>query len=127
MANPRTTVPDGTQRHLPDRGTLRCDIFHCKPRLQQFLVVDWVANDRAGHAVPATATSPEFGANDRDHLNSGLAEQGVSISVAVVSENHAGRSTNEICAAVPLGALAHVVGAAGLDHAHGLETQRLPD
>src|SRR5215472_13838533 len=46
---------------------------------QQFLVVDRIANDRAGHAVPAAAPSAELGADDCDHLNSGLAEQRIGV------------------------------------------------
>src|SRR5215469_12934156 len=82
-----------------------------------------ITNDRTGHAVAAATPSAELGADDRDHFDPGLAEQGVRVSIAVVSEDHARRSANEIGAAIPLGALAHVVGAAGLDNAHRLEPQ----
>src|SRR6516164_9487751 len=33
------------------------------------LIVDWIANDWAGHAMSAAAAAPGLGANDRDHLN----------------------------------------------------------
>ena len=37
--------------------------------------VDRVADDRAGHAVAAAATAAQLGADDRDHLDAGLAQQ----------------------------------------------------
>src|SRR5690349_20388175 len=54
------------------------------------LEVDRVADQRAGHAVAAAAAAAEFGADDGDDLDSGLAEQGIGAGVAVVGEHHAG-------------------------------------
>src|SRR5688572_28163540 len=41
------------------------------------LVVHAVADEGAGHAVPATATPAQLGADDGDHLDTGLAEKRV--------------------------------------------------
>jgi hypothetical protein len=54
------------------------------------LEVDRVADQRAGHAVAASAAAAELGADDGDDLDSGLAQQGVGAGVAVVGEHHAG-------------------------------------
>src|SRR5580704_13706010 len=76
-----------------------------------------VAGDGTGHAMAAAATAPELCPSDGDDFDPSLSEQRVCVSVAVVGEDNAWRGANEIGAAVPLGALTHVVGAAGLDHA----------
>src|SRR6185503_17384989 len=39
-------------------------------------VLDRVADDRARHAVAAPAASAQFGPDDGDHLDAGLAQQG---------------------------------------------------
>ena len=75
--------------------------------------------------MAAAAAAAELGADDGDDLDAFLAQQRVGVGVAVVGEDHAGRGADEVGAAVPLRALAHVVGAAGLDHAQLLEAQRL--
>ena len=88
-------------------------------------VVHGVADDRAGHAVAAAAAAAELGADDRDDLDALLAQQRVGVGVAVVGEHHARRGADEVGAAVPLGALAHVGVAAGLDDAQ-LRAGRAP-
>src|SRR5262245_33314652 len=76
-------------------------------------VVHRIAADRAGHAVPAATAAPELGADDRDDLDALLAQERVRVGVAIVREDHARRGADQVGAAVPLGALAHVRGAAG--------------
>src|SRR5262249_21664213 len=95
----------------------------CVARSRVASVVDRVTDDWAGHAVSAPASAAELGAGDGDDLDARLSQKRVGVDVAVVGKNDARRGTDEIGAAVPLRALAHVVGAAGLDDAHLLETQ----
>src|SRR3954468_13013350 len=71
-------------------------------------VVDRVAGDRAGHAVAAAAAAAEFGADDGDDLDAGLAQQRVGVGVAVVGEHDPGFHGDQVVAAVPLAALAGV-------------------
>ena len=42
-------------------------------RPEEYSEVHGVAGDRAGHAVAAAASPAELGADDRDHLDAGLA------------------------------------------------------
>jgi hypothetical protein len=55
------------------------------------LVVDRIANDRAGHAMPATAAAPQLGARNCDDLDTFLAHQCVRIGVAVIGPRVKGR------------------------------------
>ena len=64
--------------------------------------VDRVADDRAGHAVPAAAAAAELGADDGDHLDTRLAQQRIGVGVAVVGEHHTRFDGDEVVAAVPL-------------------------
>ena len=64
--------------------------------LDALSVVDRVANDRAGHAMAAAAPAAKFGADNADDFNSCLAEKGIGVGVAVVGEDDAGRSANQI-------------------------------
>src|SRR5688500_6056767 len=89
------------------------------------LVIHRVAHDRAGHAVPAATAAAEFGAGARAHLDAFLAQQRIGVGVEVIGEDDARRGANQVGAAVPLGAFAHVVVAAGLDDAHFPEAQRV--
>src|SRR5262249_7644210 len=82
------------------------------------LLVDRVPNDGAGHAMPAAAAAPELGARDRYDFDAFLAQQRIGVHVAVVGKAHTRRHADEIGAAIPLRALAHVGVAAGLDDAH---------
>src|SRR5262245_2490475 len=85
---------------------------------ESLLVVHRIADDWAGHAVPATPAATQLGADDRDDLDALLAQQRVGVRVAVVGEDHPRRCADEVGAAVPLRALAHVGGATGFDDAH---------
>src|SRR5271166_6018342 len=67
------------------------------------LVVDRVANDRAGHAMATAATATQFGADDGDDLDAFLAQQSVGVHVTVVGVDHARRRAHQVGAAVPLG------------------------
>ena len=86
-----------------------------------------VADDRAGHAVAAAAASAQFGPDDGDDLDAGLAQQRVGVGVAVVGEDDAGFDGDEVVAAVPLLTLGVVVGAAGLHHPEFRQPQRRRD
>src|SRR5215468_3334550 len=66
------------------------------------LVIHGIADYRAGHAVATAAAPAEFGADDRDDLDPGLAQQGIGAGVAVVGDHHAGCQGDEVVAAVPL-------------------------
>src|SRR5262245_61576347 len=61
-----------------------------------------VADERAGHAVSAATAAAQLRADDGYHLDAGLAEQRVGVSVAVVRHHHARRERHEVVAAVPL-------------------------
>src|SRR6516164_9732959 len=64
------------------------DGFHSRSPIR--LEVHRIADYRAGHAVAAAAAPAEFGADDRDDLDPGLAQQGIGAGVAVIGEHHAG-------------------------------------
>ena len=66
------------------------------------LPLDRVADDRAGHAAPAAATTAQFGADDGDHLDARPAQQRVGVRVAVVGDHDEGFDGDEVVAAVPL-------------------------
>ena len=44
---------------------------------------DRIADDRTGHAVPAAATTAQFGADNGDHLDARPAQQRVGVRVGV--------------------------------------------
>src|SRR5215472_12515424 len=88
------------------------------------LEIDRIADQRAGHAVPAAAAAAQFGADDGDDLDPGLAQQGVGAGVAVVGEHHAGGDGDEVVAAVPLLPLVSVGLAAEVDDPQAREVQR---
>src|SRR5438105_188968 len=52
------------------------------------LVIHRIADDRAGHAMPAAAAAAQFGAGDRDDFDALLAQQRVGIHVAIIGEDH---------------------------------------
>src|SRR5687767_3668314 len=90
-----------------------------------FFSVGWVAEDRAGHAVPAAAAAAEFLAADGDDLDARLAEQRVGVGVAVVPDDHARLERNDVVAVVPLLALGVEGVAAGADDEKIVQPQRL--
>ena len=65
--------------------------------------------------MPAAAAAAQLGADDRDDLDAGLAQQRVGDGVAVVGEDDARLDRDGVVAAVPLLALGGVDVAAGLD------------
>src|SRR5262245_59558546 len=83
-----------------------------------------VANDRTRHAVRAAAAPSELGTDDRDDLDTGLAEQRVRVRVAVVRDHDAGLDRDDVVAAVPLLAFAVVQRATGLDDSQPTQTER---
>src|SRR5690349_9107234 len=87
------------------------------------LEVHGVADERAGHTVPTAAAPAEFGTDDRDDLDPGLAQQGIGASVAVVGEHHTGCDGDEVVAAVPLLPFVSVGFAAEVDDPQARETQ----
>src|SRR6516162_4649225 len=91
------------------------------------LLVNRIADDRAGHAMTPAAATPQLGADDRDDLNTFLAQQGVGVRIAIVGENHTRGRTDEIRTAVPLRAFAHVRGPSRLHYTHFLNAKRLRD
>src|SRR5262249_22204397 len=93
------------------------------PCLRCALEVHAVADERAGHAVAAAAAAAEFGADDGDDLDAGLAQQGIGTGVAVVGEDHAGCDGDEVVAAVPLLPFVRVSFAAQADDPQTREAQ----
>src|SRR5262245_61993478 len=77
--------------------------------------------------MPASTSAPEFSAGDCNHFYALLAQQGIGVDVPVVCEDDAGRDGDDVCAAVPLGAFAHVGVSSGFDHTQFLEPERLGD
>jgi hypothetical protein len=61
-----------------------------------------VPHDRAGQALAATPAAPRFGADDRDDLGAGLAQQGVGPGVEVVGETMPGSSATALSPSSPL-------------------------
>src|SRR6516225_3417010 len=103
----QTFVTETSQTAGSTRSRIGEFALHLGPRdCTGHLVIDWIANDRAGHAVPAAAAAPELGARDRDHLDALFPQQRIGVHVAVIREDDARRGANEVGAAVPLGALA---------------------
>src|SRR5215472_5922164 len=88
------------------------------------LEIDRVADQRAGHAVPAAAAAAQFGTDDRDDLDPGLAQQRIGAGVAVISEDHTGSDRDEVVAAVPLLPLVSVGLAAEVDDPQVRQVQR---
>ena len=74
--------------------------------------------------MPATAAAAELGADDRDHLDAGLAQQCVGERVAVVGEDDAGLEGDGVVAAVPLLPLGLVDVAAGVDDLDRRQAER---
>src|SRR5262245_4994602 len=75
--------------------------------------------------MPAAPAAAQLRADHRDDLDAFLTQQCDTAGVAVVGEDHARRCADESGAAVPLCALAHVSGAAGLDDTHLLHSERI--
>src|SRR5262245_3012186 len=123
---------NATDTKTPSKGFLRAypgNLFRHEgpgPRGQARapLVVHRIPSDRTGHAVTTASTAAEFRADDGNHLDALLAQQGVGVGIAIVSEDDAGRRTDQIGATVPLCTLAHIGAAAGLDDAQLLQAQR---
>ena len=88
---------------------------------------DRVADDRAGHAVPAAAALAELEALDRDDLDAGLAHLRDRERVALVGDDDAGLEGDDVVAVVPLLALLLVGVAAGLDDVELLDAERVGD
>src|SRR3954453_8199846 len=61
-------------------------------------VLDWVADNRAGHAVAAASSSAQFRSDDGDDLDPGLAQQRVGVGVAVIGEDNARFDGDQIVA-----------------------------
>src|SRR4051812_37941145 len=78
--------------------------------------VEWVADDRASHAVTAAAAAAEFGTDDGDDFHACLAQDRVGVGISVVGDNHAGLDRDQIVSAVPLLALAVITRAARAEH-----------
>src|SRR5262249_9883331 len=77
--NPPLTLPRRGGEKRGGRRVLRGDIH---------LLVHRIADDRASHAVTATATATQFSAHDRDDLDTLLAQQCVRVGVPVIGEDH---------------------------------------
>ena len=73
--------------------------------------------------MSAATSASKLRADDRDHLDARLAQQGIGIGIAVIGKDHARRGADQIGAAVPLRPLAHVARAAGLDQPHGFQAE----
>jgi len=52
--------------------------------------IDWVANQRACHAVTTTAPAAQLGADDGDHLDARLSQERVCEHVAVIGNDDSG-------------------------------------
>src|SRR2546430_17625551 len=81
------------------------------------LEIDAVARQGAGHAVAAAAAAAQLGADDGDDVDTGLAQQGVGVGVAVVGDDNPWFESHQVVAAVPLLPGGGVDVAAGLDDA----------
>src|SRR6185295_12469421 len=77
--------------------------------------------------MPAAASATELRPAHRDHLDPGLAQQGVGVCVPVVPDDDAGREGDNVVAVVPLLALGLPDVAAGLDDAKRLQPEDLFD
>ena len=103
------------------------------------VLVQWVPDDRAGHAVPAAAAAAQLGTDDRNDLDAGIAQRGVGLGVAVIGEHHPRLQSDGVVRAVPLLALGRVVVPGGLhqaqpfvarglgDHVHEAAVSLVPD
>src|SRR6185436_12945785 len=77
--------------------------------------------------MPAAASATELRPAHRDHLDPGLAQQGVGVCVPVVPDHDTGRERHDVVAVVPLLALGLPDIAAGFDDTKGLQTQYFLD
>ena len=73
----------------------------------------------------AAAAAAELEPLDRDDLDARLAQRGVGARVALVGDDDAGLERDDVVAVVPLLALGLERVAAGLDHAHLADAERL--
>jgi len=73
--------------------------------------------------VAAATATAEFTGADGDHFHAGLAQQGVGVGVAVVTDHHARLHGHHVVAVVPLLALGGKRIAAGFYYAQGLEAE----
>src|SRR5262245_11754554 len=105
-----TRTCSGPPDPLADRGTRIRSGPPDPPWLER------VADQRAGHAVPAAAALAQLEAIDGDDLDAGLAYLGDRVGVALVGDHHAVLERDDVVAVVPLLAFLLVGVAAGLDH-----------
>ena len=72
---------------------------------------------------PPPRPRPNSDAAHRDHLDPGLAQQGVGVGVSIVGDDHARLESDDIVAVVPLFAFGLPGIAAGLDDPQCLEPE----
>src|SRR5262245_59958700 len=77
--------------------------------------------------MTATPTSADLGAANGDDFHAGLAEQGIRMSVAVISEDHTRLKRDNIVAVLPLLALGFIGISACTDRTKLVEAQRIAD
>src|SRR5271166_7002374 len=71
-----------------------------------------------------TLVRAQFGADDRDYLDSFFAQMRIGISVAVIGDYHAWRDSDNIVAAVPLLTFRSVGVATSFNDAQRFQTER---
>src|SRR6516165_767183 len=89
---PRKRESRLVQRLLDSGSPLHCgrnDEFYLPSHFfRGLLIVDWIPDDWAGHAMAAATAAAELRARYRDDLDAFLAHQRVGIGVPVISEDH---------------------------------------
>lgn len=66
------------------------------------LVIHRLANNRAGHAMPATAAAPQLCRADLHYLNAGSPQFLVGVLVAVIGHHHARFNGHDVVGIIPL-------------------------
>src|SRR4051812_34757924 len=94
-------------RYLISSGVKSASFIRCRPRmlvvvLMLSLLVSRLANDGAGHAVPAPPSAAELLARDGEHLDACLQELGVGGLVALVADDDPRLERDDVVAVVPL-------------------------
>ena len=86
-----------------------------------------VAQQRAGHAVPAAPALAQLEAGDLDDLDACLSHLGDRVGVALVGDDDTGLEGDDVVAVVPLLALLLVLVTAGFDDGQLVDAERVGD
>ena len=73
--------------------------------------------------MPTSTATSQFRASDGDDFDPLLADQGVAVSISIITQNHPGRDSDIVITTVPLLPLRRISIAAGVDHPQLFQSQ----